>query len=148
MPSVPGKGGKVAKRSDQVRRKPRPSDNKPDVTKAATQSPRIEWPDPDADWHPIAVDMYLSFQRSGMAQFYEPTDVSTARYVCEAMSRNLNQGQRISGQLFASIMAALGTLGVTEGDRRRMRIELERTTPVAPPSVAIMAAYREAASDN
>jgi hypothetical protein len=43
------------------------------------------------------------------------------------MSRNLENG-RFSAQLFAAVMAASTTLLVTEGDRRRLRVELERAS--------------------
>lgn len=145
MPGVPGAGGRVPKRSDQVRRKPRPSDKRQQVTKAKGGPATVTFPDPDPNWHPIAVDMYLGLRDSGMAEFYQPSDVAMARYACELMSRNLNQGQRVSGQLASTIASLFTTLGATEGDRRRLRIELDRSEPEAPPSVALMEEYRRAA---
>lgn len=56
--------------------------------------------------------------------FYAQSDVATAYYVAEAMSRSLKSG-RFSGQLFASIMSSMGDLVVTEGARRRAKIELD-----------------------
>lgn len=143
-----GARGPVPKRTDQRRRRNTDAGTKPASKPASKSTGRLatlNYPDPDADWHPLAVDVYLGLMQSGMAQFYEPSDVAMARVACEALSRNLNQGQRISGQLFASVTSLLTTLGATEGDRRRLRIELDRSEPEQPPSVALMEEYRRAA---
>jgi hypothetical protein len=69
----------------------------------------------------------------------------TARYIAEAMSRNL-AAARFSGQLFAAVMAGMTELLTTEGARRRARVELERVVkPDEPASVSIMDTYRRAA---
>jgi hypothetical protein len=121
MPGVPGSGGPVPKRSDQRRRR-----NKLAVPIAsAPGAPEVARPEADAEWHPIARDWYDSLARSGQSAFYEPSDWATARYVAEAMSRSL-VAAKMSGQLFAAVMSASTVLLATEGDRRRLRIELER----------------------
>lgn len=135
--------GPVPKRSEERRRRNKPAGA--ELTKAKSTSSSFDWPNPDADWHPLAVDTYMGLRNSGMAQFYEPSDIAVARYVCEAMSRNLKAEGRLSAQLFASVMSALTNLGATEGDRRRLRIELDRSEPEASPSVALMEEYRRAA---
>jgi hypothetical protein len=115
------------------------------LVKASIVSVDLVWPVADPDWHPIARDWYGSLEVSGQAQFYQPSDVATARYVAEAMSRNL-ASSRISGQLFGAVMSAMTELLTTEGARRRARVELERAeSVVVPPEVAIMARYRKAA---
>jgi hypothetical protein len=79
----------------------------------------------DPLWHPIAKDWFRSLAKSGQATLYEPSDWQTARYVAEAMSRNLAIG-RFSAVLFASVLSGMSSLLVTEGDRRRLNIELHR----------------------
>jgi hypothetical protein len=119
--------GPVPKRSDTRRRR-----NKPDgvqVEKAPAGN-RIIWPEADPGWHPIAHRWFESIETSGQAQFYEQTDVETAYFVAEMMHRNLSEG-RVNGQLFSSVMSAMADLLVTEGARRRARIELERNVPHA-----------------
>ncbi len=93
-------------------------------------------PDPDDGWHPIALRWYESLAESGQAQFYEPSDWATACYLAEAMSRNLHAGQRFSAQLFAAVMSGMSNLLVTEGDRRRVRLELERQPDEQAPKLA------------
>lgn len=125
MSGVPGKGGPVPKRSDQRRRR-----NKPDVEVAqAPGAANVSVPHPEPDWHPIARDWFVSLAESGQARFYEPSDWQTARYVSEAMSRNLS-GEKFSAVLFASVMSGMSSLLTTEGDRRRLRLELERAAAV------------------
>ena len=104
----------------------------------------MDWA-PDPGWHPTARDWFLSLKDSGQSEWYEPSDLATARYVAEAMSRNL-ESSRFSAQLFAAVMSGMTELLTTEGARRRARIELERTVEQdEPASVAIMAKYRRAA---
>lgn len=142
MAGKPGAGGPVPKRSDQRRRR-----NKPETPiRQAKGADSVEIPEISPDWHPIARDWYESLAKSGQSQFYEPSDWASARLIAEVLSRLLNQGQRLSGQLFASVLAAMTELLTTEGARRRARIELEREQPAEEPaSVAIMAKYRRAA---
>lgn len=112
--------GPVPNRSDQRRRR-----NKPDVPVESAPAAAAEMLPADESWHPIARRLYESLSRSGQSHFYQPSDWAIAQYVCEAMSRSL-AGAKMSGQLFAAVMAASSSLLATEGDRRRLRIELER----------------------
>lgn len=117
--------GCVPKRSDQRRRR-----NKPEIEIEKGQAAEhVDVPAADPAWHEIARDWYESLALSGQSGWYEPSDWQTARYVAEAMSRNLESG-RFSAQLFASVMQATTSLLATEGDRRRLRIELERGAKV------------------
>lgn len=132
--------GPVPKRSDQRRRKNKTEGPEPVKAPTAIEPPAI--PEPDSAWHPIARDWFVSLGKSGQHAFYEPSDWTTARYVAEAMSKNLNQ-YKFSSMLFAAVMAASTELLTTEGARRRLRVELERGGPVEiPPEVPIMAQYR------
>lgn len=133
--------GPPPKRSDQRRRV-----NKPvgvQVVKAAAGA-NITWPQPDPDWNPIAQRWFEAIRTSGQVQFFEQTDVETAYFVAEMMHRNLSSG-KVNGQLFSAVMSAMGDLLVTEGARRRARIELERASgedPEEQAAVADFAAYQ------
>ncbi|MEU0937585.1 hypothetical protein [Embleya sp. NPDC005971] len=133
--------GPVPKRSEERRRR-----NKSDtpIARVETSTEPLPAPEPDPGWHPIARDWFLSLSESGQAVFYQPSDWQTARYVAEAMHTNLSQG-RFSAQLFAAVTAAMSNLLVTEGDRRRVRVELARRTsgaPEQPAGVTAIADYR------
>lgn len=133
--------GPVPKRSSERRR-----ENKPEIEiVSAPGSEPVDWPDADPDWHEIARDWFLSLKLSGQAAFYEPSDVARARYVANAMSKNLHQGQ-FSSMLFAAVNTAAGELLDTEGSRRRLRVELAKAVAEDPEQSAAVASLDEARS--
>jgi len=94
-------------------------------------------------WHPIAVEAYESLARSGQVIFMEPSDWSTALALCEMLSRELKPKpitttdadgatsidwviQPVNGAVMNAFLKGWASLMATEGDRRRLRIELER----------------------
>ena len=137
-----GARGPVPKRNDQRRRRNSPAG--PSVTKAPASAKVPTRPEADESWHPIAREWFDSLGESGQSTFYEASDWATARYLAEAMSRNLAAG-RFSATLFAAVMSGMTELLTTEGARRRARVELQRAEPEQPASVALMARYRDAA---
>lgn len=130
------KPGPVPKRSDQVRRRNAP-EVPIDTAPAATD---VEIPEPDKSWHPIALRWYLSLADSGQSHWYEPSDWALAYLIAESMSRDLKPqvvGVSIDGKAvkatiplrgasMSSYLKAMTSLLVTEGDRRRLRIELSK----------------------
>lgn len=118
--------GPVPKRSTERRRR-----NKPEgipITSAPAAVAAVECPPADKDWHPIAHDWYESLAVSGQAQFYEPSDWAAAELVVIAIDTFV---KKPSAMMLASIQSAMSNLLVTEGDRRRLRLELERVDPDA-----------------
>lgn len=78
-------------------------------------------------WHPMAVEWYESLSDSGIAAFYERSDWATAMIVAEELSHYFNTStSRRSAQMLTALFSMMTSLGATEGDRRRMRIELEK----------------------
>lgn len=77
----------------------------------------------------IARDWFAALARSGQSVLRGVGLGDSARYVAQAMSQNLGDG-KFSAMLFASVISAMSSLLVTEGDRRRLRLELERVQPV------------------
>ena len=139
-----GTRGPVGKRSEERRRRNKVEG--PELVQAPSGRPEDvpELPEPDANWHEIARDWYLSLRESGQAAFYQPSDWAVARYVAELMSRGLSSDRPPNGQYVAALNSAMANLLSTEGDRRRARIELERTPAVqqAPAGVTAIADYR------
>jgi hypothetical protein len=117
-----GERGPVPKRSDQRIRR-----NKDDVPIEKVTSlgfvvqPPLSLDDP----HPIIVDFWHSLADSAQAQYYEPSDWQFARFVMHH-ANTLVRSQRPSSQMFAGVVSALNDLLVTEGARRRVRMEIER----------------------
>lgn len=142
-----GTRGPAPKRSDQRRRRNAPA--RP--VKSATASTKRGRPPVDAKWHPIVKRWYLSLEASGQSKFYEPSDWALAAILAESMTRELTpqplhdaagrpildaKGKPVMvarpprGAALAAWLKGMSALLVTEGDRRRLMIELE--VPGAP----------------
>ena len=136
-----GTRGPVPKRTESRQRR-----NAPDVdVKRADGAEDVSQPAPDPDWHPIASRLWESLGRSGQSRFYEPSDWAVAYSLMDDLSYYKASSKR-SGQMLATIMSAMSSLLVTEGDRRRVQIELAR--PNADDSeentkVAVMDKWRQ-----
>lgn len=116
--------GPVPNRSDQrVRR------NKPEVpiTKV-TAIGNVPIPELDLGetTHPLVTSMYESLRHSAQAKFYEPSDWEYARLTFHFVNELLWRREP-SAMMLASVNQMLTSLLMTEGDRRRVRLEVERT---------------------
>ena len=140
MAGTAGTRGPVPKRSSERRRRNKTSE----VETVAPLTDKVEQPPADPKWHPIAIEWYESLASSGQAQFYEPSDWIFAKYVAEAMTRNLKAPKtKFSSVLFASVCSGMSDLLTTEAARRRVRMEIERgDAPGQPASVTAIADYR------
>lgn len=118
-----GTRGPIGKRSEELMGH-RSKEQQDSVTKAPG-APVVEVPTADASWHPIATSWYKALGESGQSRFYEPSDWAAAYYIAEVMTRNL-ESEKFSAVLFSSIWSAMNDLLTTEGDRRRVRMELQR----------------------
>lgn len=135
-----GTRGPAPKRSDRRRRVNQP--DVPVVKPPAAAEARA--PAAKKDWHPIAKRWYWSLAKSGQAVFYEPGDWETAWVLAESMSREFKPqvvGATVDGEPVvmevppraAALVAwrqTMAVLLVTEGDRRRVGVELQRADPV------------------
>lgn len=100
----------------------------------------VEVPQPDEDWHPIAIQIYQAQMKSGQVLWMEPSDWSMLYLICESISRDLNpqvvgiteEGDVVKdviplkGASLSGYLKAFEALLMAEGGRRRLRIELER----------------------
>lgn len=111
--------------------------------------------DPDPNWHPIALAFYESMERSGQAELYTESDWAKAYLLAEQMSRELKPVfvgfaedkrvetvngrevlvdyqkpvsgvQPMKGASLNALQSMMASLGISEGDRRRMGLELVR----------------------
>ena len=78
------------------------------------------------DPHPMVQDFYDSLVISGQSKFYEPSDWEYARLVCFIM-QTIVTSARQSSEMFKALQTAMSNLLVTEGDRRRLRLEIARS---------------------
>lgn len=132
-------GGPIPKRTEERRRR-----NKPETPlKTVTVEGAVKIPKADPTWHPRARRLYESFEHSGMVKFWEPSDWHTAKLLMHLLSVELRK-TKPSPAMVGVVMAGLTKLGATEGDRRRMGIEIERNTKPALAPVSVMDEYRDA----
>lgn len=154
MPGVPGAGGRVPKRSNQ--RHGHRTQAEKDLIDKGVGAAEVPVPEPNPKWHPIAKRWFQSLGQSGQRDWYEPSDWATAELIAESLSRDLKPqvvgvnekvevdpktGQSLTtaepvmatiplkGASLAAYLKAFSVLLVTEGDRRRARLELERPKP-------------------
>lgn len=121
MPGKPGKSGPAPKRSEERIRR-----NKEEPIDKVDMIGEVEVPElgiPNA--HPIIVDFYESLKESGQSKYYEPSDWQFARYTMHFANRLIQSGKP-SSQMLAAVNNALQDLLVSEGQRRRVRLEVER----------------------
>jgi hypothetical protein len=120
-----GDRGPLPKRSQERSRDDRPSDDRIPMAKGIAQGGDA-FPVKD-HWHPTAVEWYEALGESGIAAFYERSDWATAMIVAEELTHYFNTStSRRSAQMLTALFSMMTSLGATEGDRRRMRIELEK----------------------
>lgn len=131
--------GPPPKRAAQRRRTNAPK--RPTTT--ADGAAHVPIPRVNGRWHPVAKRWYTSLRHSGQSQFYEPSDWAVAYLIAESMSRDLmpqvvgvtDTGQVVKdtiplkGASLAAYLKAMTQLLVTEGERRRVQLELERPDP-------------------
>lgn len=100
----------------------------------------VKIPLPDENWHEIAILIYESQMKSGQSMWMEPSDWSVLYLMCESISRDLNPqviGITEEGDVVKDVIPLKGAslnaynktmaaLMMMEGDRRRLRVELER----------------------
>lgn len=140
MSSGLGERGPIRKRDDQrVRR------NKDDVETDKVTAiglvpvPPLGFDDP----HPIIQDLYRSLTESAQKRYFEPSDWQYARFALH-FADQLLKSPKVNGQILATVNQMLNSLLVSEGDRRRVRLEIERQQSEGDAQVvSIAAAYRE-----
>lgn len=117
-----GSRGPVPKRSEERIRR-----NKEEVpVETVTAIGIVQVPDLDfEDPHPMIRDFYESLKDSAQSKFYEPSDWQFARFTLHFADRLVKSGKP-SSQMLAAVNSALTELLVSEGSRRRVRLEVER----------------------
>lgn len=116
-----GTRGPVPKRSDQ-RAGHRSKAETPDRIECGGD---VLVPAPDPQWHPRALETYLDFANSGQTRYWEPSDWRMLVIACDNLTSHYTNA-RPSAEMFKHTLGILSSLGATEADRRRSRIEVDR----------------------
>jgi hypothetical protein len=117
--------GPAPKRSSQRRRRNKTASSTAVTVHGPVEQPPLDLDDP----HPLAVAMYESLAKSGQAALMEPSDWEYARWVALVQSQ---AAARPSAMMLMAVDKMLANLLVTESERRRVRLELERGPVVDP----------------
>lgn len=132
-----GTRGPVPKHSEDRKRRNTPAVDAGVEKVVVESSVDISIPTPDANWHPIALRLWDSLALSGQSRFYEPSDWALAYSLMDDLTYYKFATKR-SGQMLASIYAQMSSLLITEGDRRRVGIELARKSSEELESAGVM----------
>ncbi|KRD08585.1 hypothetical protein ASE48_08455 [Mycobacterium sp. Root265] len=127
--------GPPPKRDDERARRNKPDQETATVTAiGAVRIPEMGDLSHNGETHELIAEMYQSIKDSAITQFYEPTDWQFARITLFALNEELiaarHNGKPIGAMKLTAIIQMLSALMLTEGDRRRARIEIERV-PIA-----------------
>lgn len=100
-------------------------------------------PAPDPEWHAIALMLWEALGDSGQADFYEPSDWAVAFALCDDISAYKQAvwkdgTAKRSPEMLKALQAGMTSLLMTEGDRRRVRMELV-APPEDKPAAAVLA---------
>jgi len=112
-----GSRGPAPKRSVERRRR-----NRVDVESVVVAGP-VEQPELLGEHSDVAVRFWEALGESGQAVFYEPSDWAFAELVVLAIDSFV---AKPSAMMLSSINSMMSSLLVSEADRRRVRVELER----------------------
>lgn len=139
-----GERGPIGKRDAERRRTNAPAVPTTHVNGDQEEVVQVKVPEPDENWHPVVRQLWDSFQESGQRFLLEPSDWALLFLACEDLTRELkprtiNLGldgrgepilveaaMPIPGGKLTALNKLMGNLLATEGDRRRLSIEIDR----------------------
>lgn len=126
-----GQRGPIPKREDERVRRNLPENPTDTIQVIGTvQIPELGDVSYEGETHPIIIEMYESMKESAAVKFFEPTDWQFARLTMLTLNQELiaarHLGKPIGAMKLTAITTMLSALLLTEGDRRRARLEIER----------------------
>jgi hypothetical protein len=135
--------GPVPNHSDDLARPRERKGGGPNAAPISTGERRpVVIPRADPNWHKIAKMMWDAMKKSGQDDYYQQSDWAYAYSLCDDLTYYKNADRR-SPEMLKAINTAMERLLLTEGDRRRARIELNEPEPeTEPASVTAIADYK------
>lgn len=151
-----GERGPVPKRSEERRRRNKTDESgqqyvpdRVDMTEFDGGNV-VPTPEPNPNWHPAALAIWEAAADSGQRVFFEKSDWAVLALLCSQITQHYRDdlviekvklpmengsggGEEViygsvpmNGGTISAILKGFASLGLTEGDRRRMRLELKR----------------------
>ncbi|AEJ93304.1 hypothetical protein FGG36_gp05 [Mycobacterium phage Jeffabunny] len=127
-----GTRGPIGKRDEERVRRNKPEGGDTDTIQVIGPVPIPELGDIShlGETHQLVTEMYESIRKSAAVQYYEPTDWQFARMTLYMLNQELiaaqHNGKPVGAMKLTAINQMLSALLLTEGDRRRVRLEVER----------------------
>ena len=133
-----GSRGPIGEREENLARPRdrRGSDEQP-TKRGQLRDLQIDW-EPDPNWSDFTKQVWASASASGMSDFYQDTDYAELWFICQELDRYsqpkvyAKTGElyyKHSPEMVKALLTGLSNLGFTEGDRRRIRVELDAPEP-------------------
>lgn len=133
-----GTRGPIPDREDNLARpRDRKGTDEQSAKRGLLQPIAIEW-QADPEWTDFTKQVWESASASGMADFYQDTDYAELWFICQELDRYsaprvyMKTGElyyKQSPEMVKALLTGLSNLGFTEGDRRRIRVELDAPEP-------------------
>lgn len=92
----------------------------------------VEVPPVHEGWHGLAKSFYRSLIASGQSRYYEPSDWALAQLACHLLSDELRNEDGVNPRVMALFTDYSKRLLVSEADRRRHNMEVERVVAQSP----------------
>ena len=132
-----GVKGPIGKRDEERVRRNIPENQTETVTMIGTvKIPELGDMSYEGETHPLISEMYDAIKASAAVKYYEPTDWQFARLTLYTLNQELiasrHQGKPVGAMKLTAINQMLSALLLTEGDRRRVRLEIERQPGDSP----------------
>ncbi|UXE05427.1 terminase small subunit [Mycobacterium phage Duplo] len=126
-----GTRGPIGKRDEERVRRNTPENPTETISMIGTvEIPELGDMSYMGETHPLIEEMYDAIKQSAAVKFYEPTDWQFARLALYTLNQELiaakHLGKPIGAMKLTAINQMLSALLLTEGDRRRVRLEIER----------------------
>ena len=85
----------------------------------------VKWPSADRSWSKRAKQLWNSVKVSGQSDYFQQSDIARIAFLMDQVTYYENAKSK-SAMMFQTICSEMTTLLFSEGDRRRVRIELAK----------------------
>lgn len=122
LPKPPSIGRVTAKRDEEKIGHSHGKRDTPPKIVPAFENVEYERPEPDPGWREPVKRWYRSVELSAYSQLYQPSDWETVWIIAEYM----NALKTSSAHALAALMNSMSDLMITEGARRRAKVEIQK----------------------
>jgi len=84
----------------------------------------VKWPRASKNWSYSVKEMYNSVRDSGTSYWYQQSDVTRLRFLCDEIERYKQAGKQ-SAMMYTALISEMSNLMFSEADRRKANIELQ-----------------------